>query len=85
VQSQVQLGFSLARGAQGRGWATAALRACIDGLLVPLGMTRLRSISDERNAASLRLLSRLGFVQTRREEALFRGERCTEITMERCE
>jgi aminoglycoside 6'-N-acetyltransferase len=80
--AQVQLGFSLARGAQGRGWAVAAVRACIDELLVPLGMTRLRGITDERNAASLRLLSRLGFVQTRREEVVFRGERCTEVRLE---
>jgi aminoglycoside 6'-N-acetyltransferase len=81
--AQVQLGFSLARGAQGRGWARAAVRACIDALLMPLGMTRLRGISDARNAASLRLLSALGFVQTGSEELLFRGERCAEITLER--
>jgi len=81
--AQVQLGFSLARDAQGRGWAGAALRTCIDELLVPMGMTLLRGITDERNAASLRLLSRLGFVQTLREEVVFRGERCTEITLER--
>jgi RimJ/RimL family protein N-acetyltransferase len=81
--AQVQLGFSLARGAQGRGWARAAVRACIDGLLLPLAMTRLRGITDERNAASLRLLSGLGFVPAGREVVLFRGERCTEITLER--
>ena len=40
-------------------------------------------ITDERNAASMRLLSRLGFMQSLREEAVFRGERCTEITLER--
>lgn len=80
--TQVQLGFSLARGAQGRGWAHAAVRACIDGLLLPLGMTRLRGITDVRNAASLRLLSRLGFMQTSSEDIVFRGEACTEITLE---
>jgi aminoglycoside 6'-N-acetyltransferase len=78
---QVQLGFSLARGAQGRGWAQAAVRACIDGLLVPLGMTRLRGITDARNAASLRLLSRLGFLPITRENVVFRGEACTEVTL----
>jgi aminoglycoside 6'-N-acetyltransferase len=81
--AQVQWGFSLARGAQGRGWARAAVRACIDGLLLPLGMTRLRGITDARNVASLRLLSALGFVQAGSEEVLFRGERCTEVTLER--
>jgi aminoglycoside 6'-N-acetyltransferase len=81
--AQVQLGFSLARAAQGRGWAQAAVGACIDGLLVPLGMTRLRGITDARNGASLRLLWRLGFLQTSSEDLVFRGEPCTEITLER--
>lgn len=82
--AQVQLGFSLARSAQGRGWAHTAVRACIDGLLVPPGMTRLRGITDVRNAASLRLLSRLGFLHTSSEDVVFRGEACTEVTLERC-
>jgi RimJ/RimL family protein N-acetyltransferase len=82
--AQVQIGFSLARSAQGRGWAQAAVRACIDQLLLPLGMARLRGITDARNAASLRLLSRLGFVQTSRDDVVFQGEACTEITLECC-
>lgn len=80
--AQVQLGFSLARSVQGRGWAQAALRACIAELLRPLGITRLRGVTDARNAASLRLLKRLGFVPTAREDVVFRGEPCTEITLE---
>jgi RimJ/RimL family protein N-acetyltransferase len=55
--ARVQTGLSLARGAQGRGRALAAVRACMVGLLVPLGMTRRRGITDARNTASLRLLS----------------------------
>lgn len=82
--AQVQLGFSLARSAQGRGWVHTVVRACIDGLLVPRGMTRLRGITDVRNAASLRLLSRLGFLQTFSEDVLFRGEACTDLIPERC-
>ena len=81
--AQAQLGFSLARTAQGRGWARAAVQACIDGLLLPLGVTRLRGITDARNAASLRLLLGLGFTPTAREDLVFRGEACTEITLEK--
>jgi RimJ/RimL family protein N-acetyltransferase len=81
--AQVQIGFSLSRDAQGRGWALAAVGACIDRLLVPLVMTRLRGITDARNAASLRLLARLGFVQRSSEDVVFRGEACTEITLEK--
>jgi aminoglycoside 6'-N-acetyltransferase len=81
--AQVQLGFSLARAAQGQGWAQAAVGACIAGLLQPLGIARLRAITDARNAPSLRLLARLGFVPTVREDLVFRGEACTEITLEK--
>lgn len=81
--TRVQLGFSLALGAQGRGWGYAAVRACIEQGLRPLGVTHLRAITDARNAASLRLLKRLGFVQSAREETVFRGERCTEVTFEK--
>lgn len=37
-----------------------------------------------RDAASLRLLSRLGFLQTSSEDVVFRGAACTEVTLERC-
>ena len=47
-------------------------------------MTRLRGITDARNAASLRLLSRPGFLQTFSKNVVFRGEACTEVTLERC-
>lgn len=81
--AQVQLGFTLSRGAQGRGWARIAVGTCIDTLLVPLGIARLRGITDSRNTPSLRLLQRLGFEQTMREDLVFRGEPCTEITLEK--
>jgi RimJ/RimL family protein N-acetyltransferase len=66
------------------GWAHTAVRTCIDALLVPLGMTRLRGVTDARNAASLRPMSRQGFLQTLSEDVVFRGEACTEVTFERC-
>ena len=81
--AQVRLGFSLARAAQGRGWAQAAARACIDGLVVPPGMTRLRGITDARDGTSLCLLSPLGFLQTSSEDLVFRGEPCADITLEK--
>lgn len=66
------------------GLAAHRSQPCNDGLLVPLGMTRLHDITDVCNAASLRLLSRLGFMQTLREDVVFRGEASTEVTLERC-
>jgi hypothetical protein len=49
----------------------------------PMGMALLCGTTDERNAASLRRRSRLGFAQTLREAVMFRGERCIETTLER--
>jgi RimJ/RimL family protein N-acetyltransferase len=65
-------------------WAQPAVRTGVDALRVPLGMVRLRGITDARNAASLRLMSRLGLLQTFSADAVFRGEACTDVTLERC-
>jgi len=80
---QVQLGFTLARDAQGRGWAQAALRPLCDSLLATPGSRCLRAISDSRNAASLRLLGRLGFTEVARADAVYAGEACTDVILER--
>lgn len=79
---RVQLGFTLARAAQGRGWAQAALQL-LCAQLGALGFTHLRAISDSRNAPSLRLLQRLGFVETAREAAVVKGEACVDVVLER--
>lgn len=74
---QVQLGISLARRAQGRGLARAALLA----LRSALGARTLRAISDARNTASLRLFTGLGFIETGREAVEVKGEWCTDVTL----
>lgn len=74
---QVQIGISLARHAQGRGWARAALLALREALDVP----RLRAVSDARNAPSLRLFTALGFVEMGREAVEVKGERCIDLTL----
>lgn len=74
---QVQLGISLARSAQGQGWARAALLT----LREALGAKQLRAISDARNAASLRLFTALGFVETGREAVEVKGEPCIDVTL----
>lgn len=79
---RVQLGFTLARAAQGRGWAQAALQPLCTRLGT-LGFTHLRAISDSRNAPSLRLLQRLGFVEAAREAVVVKGEACVDVVLER--
>lgn len=79
---RAQLGFTLARDAQGRGWAQAALQPLCT-LLGRLGFGHLRAVSDGRNAPSLRLLKRLGFVETARAEVVVKGETCIDVVLER--
>lgn len=74
----LEIGFSLARAAQGRGLAQEAVAATLAALR-PLGVARgCEAVTDARNLASDRLLRRLGFAQEDARPALFRGEPCHE-------
>ena len=64
---QVEIGITLARGFQGRGFATEALRAVLGYLFSTLGKHRVFGSVDPRNAPSLALLERVGM----RREAHF--------------
>jgi RimJ/RimL family protein N-acetyltransferase len=65
---QVEIGFTVAPAMQGHGLATEAVTALLDYLFGPLKKHRACASVDPRNAASLRLLRRLGM----RQEAHFR-------------
>lgn len=64
---QVEVGIALAPEHHGRGYATEALRALLDYLLVGLGKHRAFGSVDPRNTPSIRLMERLGM----RKEAHF--------------
>ncbi len=55
-----EIGFSLARAAQGRGLATEAVGRALALVFEHSAAQRIVAISDTRNSASLRLLQRLG-------------------------
>jgi RimJ/RimL family protein N-acetyltransferase len=55
------IGYTLARSAQGRGYAVEAVRALLDRLVDDLGVRRITASLDPENVASMRLLERLGF------------------------
>lgn len=55
------LGYAVGRAAWGRGYATEALRALLDLAFGALALHRLEADVDPRNAASIRVLERLGF------------------------
>ncbi|WP_217709695.1 GNAT family N-acetyltransferase [Amycolatopsis sp. Hca4] len=72
---QAELGFTLARVHQGRGYATEAVRAVLARVLRS-GIRRVSAECDARNTASARLLERLGFVREgfRRRHTWLKGE-----------
>ncbi|MBF4572273.1 GNAT family N-acetyltransferase [Herbiconiux sp. VKM Ac-1786] len=62
-----ELGYAIARDAEGHGYATEAARAVLDLAFTGFGLHRVIARLDARNRASAALLERLGM----RREALF--------------
>jgi RimJ/RimL family protein N-acetyltransferase len=60
---QVEIGFTLAPRAQGRGFATEAVTALLGTVFGELGKHRVTASVDPRNEASVRLLRRVGMRQ----------------------
>jgi RimJ/RimL family protein N-acetyltransferase len=77
---EVEIGFTLASGSQGRGYATEAVSCLLDYVFGPLGKARAVGITDVRNMPSIAVLERLGFERdlTPRERVIFKGEPCDE-------
>jgi RimJ/RimL family protein N-acetyltransferase len=57
---QCEIGFTIAPGYQGRGYATEAARLLVGYLFGPRGKHRITASCDARNAASAAVLERLG-------------------------
>lgn len=74
-----EVGFTLQPSAQGRGVATSAVREALGILWAATAATRVLGITDARNAASVRVLERLGFDCRERREVVFKGEPCVEL------
>lgn len=72
---QVEVGYALARPAQGRGLGTELARLLVQRAFDDLDAHRVSARVDPGNAASLRLLARLGFREEgrHREDMLVRG------------
>jgi [ribosomal protein S5]-alanine N-acetyltransferase len=67
-----ELGYSIARPWWGRGLATEAARAVVDATFGALPeFARMRAMADARNAASLRVLEKIGM----RREGVLRSNR----------
>jgi RimJ/RimL family protein N-acetyltransferase len=66
---EVELAYTLARRAWGRGYATEAGRALLAEAFGALGLDRVVAVTRPENAASQRVLARLGFAATGRVHA----------------
>jgi RimJ/RimL family protein N-acetyltransferase len=73
-----EIGFTLAPSHQGRGIATAAVRAAARLVFGATPAERILGITDVRNAPSVRLLQRAGFRHAESRDTVFRGEPCRE-------
>jgi RimJ/RimL family protein N-acetyltransferase len=57
---QAEIGFTLSRSYQGKGYATEAVLRLLDYLFREVGLHRVRAICDAENLASAKLLERVG-------------------------
>lgn len=74
--SLARVGYTLARSAQGHGYATEAVEAIVDHLIDVLGVVRVDASTDPHNRPSMRVLERVGFVHehTATDSVVVRGE-----------
>ena len=79
---EAEFGFSLARAAQGRGLASAAVREAVQWVFERTRVQRIHAQTDSRNLACLRLLERLGATRLATLATEFRGEPCVEFRYE---
>ncbi len=70
------LGYCMGEAAWGYGYATDAARAVLQWAFDTLDLNRVQAETDTRNAASARVLEKLGFVRegTLREDCVVNGE-----------
>lgn len=65
-EQEFELLYGVDENKWGRGYAVEASQAVVDYCFTQLGMTAVRASTDVANAASVRVLDKLGFIQTRR-------------------
>lgn len=77
-ERRAEIGFSLAREAQGAGLGTEAVRGLIQFIFEHTGVIEVVAVTDERNLPAGRLLERVGMQKVESLRTVFRGEPCVE-------
>ncbi len=75
---RAEIGFTVAREAQGRGVGTEAVRGLIDFIFEHTTVTEVVAVTDQRNIPAGRLLERVGMRTSETLRTVFRGEPCVE-------
>ncbi len=75
-----EIGFTLRSASHGRGYASAAVREAVNLVFAHTSAHRVLAGTDARNAASIRLLERIGMSRVSSETTIFRNEPCVEHT-----
>ena len=78
--ARAEIGFTLSRENQGRGFASEAVKRVLAMLFEKNGVERIEAITDSRNTASIELLRRVGMRYEKTDEAWFKDEMCREHT-----
>lgn len=78
----VEIGFTLRREEQCKGYAREAMQSLLCSLFELENITKVIGITDSRNHPSINLLTRLGMNLISSEEIVFRNELCVEQTFE---
>lgn len=78
-RAESELGISLSRGQQGKGYAQEAIRECLAWIFASTPAMRVFAKTDERNQGARKLFRRLGFTETGIQEEVYKGELCREV------
>lgn len=73
-----EIGFTLARDAQGKGLGAEAVRGLIEFIFEQTSVAEVVAATDERNLPAGRLLERVGMRKGESLRTTFRGEPCVE-------
>ncbi|MEO5763956.1 MAG: GNAT family N-acetyltransferase [Casimicrobiaceae bacterium] len=76
---QAEIGFTVCRADPGSGMASAAVREAIGLVFSHTAVDEILGITDARNAASIRLLQRVGMRKVIARNTTFRAEACVEL------
>jgi RimJ/RimL family protein N-acetyltransferase len=75
-----EIGFTLSRENQGKGFAAEAVTSLVGTIFEHTGVDRLEAVTDTRNVKSTALLRRIGMKLEKTEQGWFKGSACSEYT-----